>query len=111
MDTVCGTGRGAARGDLVRVAYTGRLADGRTFDASAGVVVPLGAGQAIAGWEQGLVGMREGGERRLEIPPALAFGDGGLPGRVPPNATVVYEVRLLDVREPAQPFGQVSDAP
>jgi FKBP-type peptidyl-prolyl cis-trans isomerase FkpA len=97
-DLDCGRGDAAAPGDVVSVRYTGRLADAAPFDSSDGdlFTFPLGAGQVIAGWEEGLRGMREGGRRRLRIPPELAFGDGGVPGRVPPGAVVVYEVELVE---------------
>jgi peptidylprolyl isomerase len=96
-----GTGAAAARHRLVTVRYTGWLADGTEFDGSARggpVTFRLGAGTAIRGWEEGLVGLREGGRRQLVVPARLAYGARGLPGRVPPNATLVFLLELVSVR-------------
>jgi FKBP-type peptidyl-prolyl cis-trans isomerase FkpA len=97
-DLVCGEGQEAAPGDVVSVRYTGRLADGSRFDTSGGApfTFPLGAGQVIAGWDEGVPGMGVGGQRRLRIPADLAFGDAGLPGRVPPRALVIYDIELVE---------------
>ena len=106
-DLVAGTGAAAAIGNLVTVNYTGWLFDGSKpdskglqFDSSTGVTpftFTLGAGQVIEGWDQGLVGMKVGGLRRLVIPPSLAYGP-GRNGIIPPNATLVFEVGLLEVQ-------------
>jgi peptidylprolyl isomerase len=101
-DLAVGDGTLAARGSRVTVRYTGWLADGTAFDSSEGgggpVTFRLGAGTAIRGWEDGLVGVREGGRRQLVVPPRLAYGARGLPGKVPPNATLVFVVELVAVR-------------
>ncbi len=93
----------AEEGDLVSLHYLGRIQGGDVFDSSFERGEPvrfrLGAGDVFAGLEQGIVGMRERGRRRLTVPPHLAFGDEGVPGRVPPEATLVIDVDLLDVEE------------
>lgn len=105
-DLVTGTGPMALAGKTVLVHYTGWLLDrtaedskGRKFDSSRdrGEVFRfrLGAGQVIAGWDRGVAGMRIGGQRRLTIPPEMAYGARGAGGVIPPNATLVFEVELL----------------
>ena len=96
-----GTGSAAARGREVTVHYTGWLPDGTRFDTSAGgqpVTFRLGAGTAIRGWEEGLVGLRPGGRRQLVVPPRLAYGRRGLAGKVPPDATLVFLIEMVGVR-------------
>lgn len=99
-DEVVGTGAAAAAGRWVTVHYAGTLADGTTFDSSRDRGEPfsflLGAGKVIKGWDQGLLGMRVGGKRKLVIPPELAYGSEGRPPVIPPNATLTFEVELLD---------------
>src|SRR5688572_7035687 len=106
-DLVVGSGALAGPGSLVTVAYTGWLHDsgrpdakGAQFDSSASLQpFRLGTGAVIRGWDQGLVGMRVGGQRRLVIPPELAYGtQGSGNGTIPPNATLVFDVELLDVQ-------------
>ena len=96
-----GTGRVAESGDIVRVHYVGTLENGKQFDSSLGRGVPLefqlGVGQVISGWDQGVVGMKEGGKRKLIIPPALAYGDRSV-GSIPPNSTLIFQVELLEVK-------------
>ncbi|HVM63141.1 MAG TPA: FKBP-type peptidyl-prolyl cis-trans isomerase [Verrucomicrobiae bacterium] len=100
-DTKVGTGDTAATGKSVTVHYTGWLTNGTKFDSSKDRGQPftfqLGAGQVIRGWDQGVVGMKVGGVRRLTIPPSLAYGESGAGGVIPPNATLVFEVELLGV--------------
>ena len=101
-DLVVGTGAAASAGDDVLVHYVGWLAEGlRQFDSSRARRDPLdfalGAGDVIKGWDEGIAGMRVGGKRRLTIPPALAYAEHGCGGVIPPQATLVFEVELLEV--------------
>ncbi|HEY8148313.1 MAG TPA: FKBP-type peptidyl-prolyl cis-trans isomerase [Vicinamibacteria bacterium] len=100
-DLTVGTGATAATGDTVSVLYTGTFLDGRVFDASSlhgnvPITFRLGAGQVIQGWEQGLVGMRVGGKRRLTIPSSLAYGPSGN-DPIPPNTPLRFEVELVAI--------------
>jgi FKBP-type peptidyl-prolyl cis-trans isomerase len=108
-DVKTGAGAEATAGKTVNVHYTGWLyspsaADnhGAKFDSSRDRNEPfsfvLGAGQVIAGWDQGVAGMKVGGQRTLVIPPALGYGSRGAGGVIPPNATLVFDVELLGVR-------------
>jgi len=101
-DVVVGDGAVAAAGQSVTVHYTGWLTDGRKFDSSKDrndpFVFPLGRGQVIRGWDEGVQGMKVGGKRKLTIPPELGYGARGAGGVIPPNATLVFEVELLGVR-------------
>jgi FKBP-type peptidyl-prolyl cis-trans isomerase len=103
-DLVIGTGTVAATGNQLTVAYAGWLHDsskpdakGTQFDAGT-IPFQLGAGRVIRGWDIGLVGMRVGGQRRLVIPPDLAYGSAGSPPAIPPNATLVFDVTLNNVQ-------------
>ena len=100
-DLKVGTGKEAKAGQSVTVHYRGTLTDGTKFDASYDRGEPftfnLGAGEVIKGWDQGVVGMKEGGKRKLVIPGDLAYGPMGSPPTIPPNATLVFEVELLKV--------------
>lgn len=100
-DIQVGTGAEAVAGKTVTVHYTGWLTDGTKFDSSVDrgepFPFPLGAGRVIPGWEQGVTGMKVGGKRRLIIPPDLAYGPQGT-GPIPPNATLIFDVELLDVQ-------------
>lgn len=97
-----GEGEPAAAGDTVVVHYTGWLPDGTKFDSSRDrdepFPVQIGAGRVIAGWDEGVVGMRPGGRRMLVIPPSMGYGTRGAGGAIPPNATLVFDVELLEVR-------------
>ena len=100
-DILVGRGNVATGGQRVRVAYSGWLADGSLFDQSpAGrpYAFILGRGQVIEGWDQGVSGMRVGGRRLLVIPPALAYGRQSPGAGIPPNATLVFDVRLMQVQ-------------
>ena len=101
-DVVEGTGLAAREGHVVTVHYTGWLPTGDKFDSSVDRGEPysfqLGRRDVIAGWEEGILGMRIDGVRRLVIPPALAYGPRGRPGAIPPNAYLVFEVELLDIK-------------
>lgn len=102
QDLVTGDGARADSGDVVVVHYTGWLPQGTMFDSSRDREEPLevaiGYGRVIDGWDQGIVGMRVGGQRRLVIPPAMAYGERGM-GPIPGNATLVFEVELLEVED------------
>jgi FKBP-type peptidyl-prolyl cis-trans isomerase FkpA len=105
VDDVVGTGKEAKNGDTVRVHYTGTLLSGVEFDSSRGKSpfdFTLGAGSVIKGWDQGVVGMKVGGHRRLVIPQALAYGEAGSPPKIPPKAGLKFEIELLEVN-PAKP--------
>jgi len=100
-DLQLGTGAEAVAGKTVEVDYTGWLLDGKQFDSSKGrgpFAFALGGGQVIKGWDQGVVGMKVGGKRKLTIPPELGYGMRGFPGVIPAQATLVFEVELLAVR-------------
>lgn len=101
-DLKVGTGAEAQAGQTVSVHYVGTLTDGKQFDSSrprgTPFSFPLGGGKVIKGWDQGVVGMKVGGIRKLTIPPHLGYGERGFPGAIPPNATLVFEVELLGVR-------------
>jgi FKBP-type peptidyl-prolyl cis-trans isomerase FkpA len=109
VDTVTGSGAEATPGRVVRVHYTGWLYDankpdkrGQKFDSSKDrndpFEFPLGGGQVIQGWDQGFAGMKVGGTRVLTIPPQMGYGARGAGGVIPGNATLVFEVELLDVK-------------
>ncbi len=96
-----GDGSEAAAGQSVTVHYTGWLTDGTKFDSSKDrndpFEFPLGARHVIAGWDEGVQGMKVGGRRKLTIPPSLGYGARGAGRVIPPNATLVFEVELLGV--------------
>jgi len=102
IDVKIGDGKVAAAGDKVTVHYTGRLKDGKKFDSSLDsgkpFPFPLGAGKVIKGWDEGVAGMKEGGKRKLIIPPDLGYGAEGFPPVIPPNAELHFDVELLTVR-------------
>jgi FKBP-type peptidyl-prolyl cis-trans isomerase FkpA len=109
VDTKVGDGAEARPGRVVRVHYTGWLYDpgkadkrGAKFDSSKDrndpFEFPLGGGQVIPGWDQGFAGMKVGGTRVLTIPPAMGYGARGAGDVIPPNATLVFEVELLEVK-------------
>jgi len=106
-DITVGSGQVAKEGDRVRVHYTGWLTTGKKFDSSVDAGRPftfaLGNGEVIRGWDEGVAGMKVGGKRQLRIPPDLGYGENGTPdGTIPANATLIFDVQLLSVQEPAQ---------
>lgn len=101
LDLEEGTGLAAKQGHVVTVHYTGWLPTGDEFDSSRDgepYSFQLGRRTVIAGWEEGVKGMRIGTKRRLVIPPSLAYGQRGQPGAIPPNAYLVFDIELLDIR-------------
>ena len=100
-DIKVGTSEEAVPGKRVSVNYLGTLVDGTKFDSSYDRGVPfsfnLGAGEVISGWDQGVVGMKVGGKRKLTIPPELGYGSAGAGEVIPPNATLIFEIELLKV--------------
>ncbi|MDP3999251.1 MAG: FKBP-type peptidyl-prolyl cis-trans isomerase [bacterium] len=97
-----GSGAEIKNGELAGVHYnTGWLIDGTKFDSSVDrgevFVFPLGAGMVIKGWDQGVAGMKVGEKRKLTIPSSLAYGESGVGGAIPPNATLIFEVELLKI--------------
>jgi peptidylprolyl isomerase len=100
-DLQIGDGPEASSGQTVVVNYRGTLENGREFDSSYGrgpFSFPLGAGRVIRGWDEGVAGMQVGGKRKLVIPPDLAYGQRGAGGVIPPNATLIFEVELLEIK-------------
>jgi FKBP-type peptidyl-prolyl cis-trans isomerase len=102
QDVTKGQGDEATADRTVSVHYTGWLPNGEKFDSSRDRNEPfsftLGAGQVIAGWDEGVAGMKVGGRRKLVIPADLGYGTAGAPPAIPPGATLVFDVELLDVR-------------
>ena len=100
LDIVLGDGEEAMPGNTVTVNYTGKLENGEQFDTSIGRApfsFPLGAGRVIKGWDEGVAGMKVGGQRKLTIPPELAYGTRGAGNVIPPNATLIFDVELLKI--------------
>jgi FKBP-type peptidyl-prolyl cis-trans isomerase FkpA len=102
QDLTTGEGKEATAGKAVTVHYTGWLPNGEKFDSSRDRNEPfaftVGAGQVIAGWDEGVAGMKVGGRRKLVVPPDLGYGTAGAPPDIPPGAILVFDVELLDVR-------------
>ena len=102
IDLEQGNGAEATAGQTVVVHYRGTLEDGSQFDAShdrgTPFSFPLGRGRVIKGWDEGVQGMKVGGKRKLVIPPDLGYGSRGAGGVIPPNATLIFEVELLDIK-------------
>jgi FKBP-type peptidyl-prolyl cis-trans isomerase FkpA len=100
-DLKVGTGAEAKSGKAISVHYTGTLTNGNKFDSSRDRGTPfefqLGAGMVIQGWDQGIVGMKVGGRRKLTIPPEMGYGARGYPPVIPGNSTLVFDVELLAV--------------
>ena len=100
-DVIVGEGKAAVKGALITAHYRGCLEDGTQFDSSydKGRVFEtvIGTGRVIKGWDQGIIGMKVGGKRKLTIPPQLGYGERGAGGVIPPNATLLFDVELLEV--------------
>jgi FKBP-type peptidyl-prolyl cis-trans isomerase len=110
-DVVVGPPSVAEKGSHLKVHYVGWLENGTEFESSRAKGAPysfrVGVGEVIDGWDRGLIGMRVGGKRRLTVPPSLAYGNrgagcppGGGPCVIPPNTTLIFEIELLEVRDP-----------
>ncbi|OGE33554.1 peptidylprolyl isomerase [Candidatus Daviesbacteria bacterium RIFCSPLOWO2_02_FULL_41_8] len=97
-----GTGSAVKSGDIITIHYSGTLLNGTKFDSSYDRGQPfqtqIGVGQVIKGWDQGLIGMKVGGKRKLTIPPDLAYGERGAGAVIPPNATLIFDLELLDIK-------------
>ncbi len=102
VDHVLGTGPMPKAGQTIAVHYTGRPTDGTQFDSSLDrgqpFVFQVGVGKVIKGWDEGIMTMRVGGKRTLTIPPHLAYGERGAGNVIPPNATLIFDVELLEIR-------------
>jgi FKBP-type peptidyl-prolyl cis-trans isomerase len=102
IEVQAGTGAQAAAGQNVSVHYTGKFQDGRVFDSSISRGEPLtfqlGRGNVIKGWDEGIALMKVGGKAQLIIPPNLGYGERGAGGVIPPNATLVFDVELVNVK-------------
>jgi len=101
-EVVAGTGVQASAGKMVKVHYTGKLTNGTVFDSSykrgEPIEFKLGVGQVIKGWDEGIALMKVGGKATLTIPADLGYGARGAGGVIPPNATLVFDVELVDVK-------------
>jgi FKBP-type peptidyl-prolyl cis-trans isomerase len=102
-DIQVGTGKTAVAGKKLSMHYTGWLTDGKQFDSSRGhrgepFQFTLGQGQVIKGWDEGVAGMKVGGKRQLKIPPSAGYGASGAGKVIPPNATLIFDVELLEVK-------------
>jgi FKBP-type peptidyl-prolyl cis-trans isomerase len=96
-DIDVGDGKQAQPGDVVTVAYKGKLTDGTVFDKAKKFIFHLGMGEVIKGWDKGITGMKVGGKRKLICPPALAYGKRGAGDDIPPNSTLRFTVKLLKI--------------
>ena len=100
-DLMVGKGEEVKSGDYITIHYSGILEDGQKFDSSYDRGTPfktrIGVGEVIDGWDMGVVGMKVGGKRKLVIPSSLAYGERGIPGVIPPDATLIFEVELISI--------------
>lgn len=96
-----GTGELPAKGDSVTVRYTGKLMSGKVFDANTtdGIRFPVGGGWVVPGWDEGIMKMKKGGKSMLILPSALGYGGEGAGGVIPPNATLLFDIELADVKK------------
>jgi len=103
QEIIAGEGASPTANDMVKCHYEGTLVDGTIFDSSyaRGEPIEFGLGQVIKGWTEGLQLMKKGGKAKLTIPPAIAYGPGGSPPAIPPEATLVFVVELLDFQGPS----------
>lgn len=101
-DTQLGEGEAVKTGDTVVMHYKGILDDGTEFDSSykrnSPFITTIGIGTVIKGWDRGIPGMKVGGKRKLVIPPDLGYGENGAPPNIPPNATLTFDVELLEIK-------------
>jgi len=101
-EIVLGEGDEVKSEDTIVIHYTGSFTNGQKFDSSLDKNQPfetqIGVGQVIKGWDEGIIGMKVGGKRRLIIPPALAYGQQGIPGSIPPSSTLIFELELLEIK-------------
>lgn len=101
-DLVTGTGVAVKSGDTITMHYSGSLLDGTKFDNSYDRGKPfetqIGVGRVIKGWDEGVIGMKVGGKRRLTIPSELAYGQRGIPGAIPPNSPLIFELELISIK-------------
>ena len=102
-DILIGTGSEVKTGDTVAIHYTGILENGKKFDSSLDrgtpFSTPIGVGYVIPGWDQGVIGMKVGGKRKLTIPFSLAYGEAGIPGVIPPKSTLIFDLELVDIKK------------
>jgi FKBP-type peptidyl-prolyl cis-trans isomerase len=102
-DTKVGTGSAVKVGDTVTINYEGKLENGQVFDSSytrgQPFVTQIGVGRVIPGWDQGIIGLKVGGKRHLVIPSNLAYGKNGVPGAIPPDSTLIFDVELVAVSQ------------
>ena len=102
-DLIVGTGSEVEAGNTISIHYSGTLENGKKFDSSydRGVPfsTPIGVGYVIPGWDQGVIGMKVGGKRKLTIPFNLAYGEAGIPGVIPPKSTLIFELELIDIKK------------
>ncbi|TNE84273.1 MAG: peptidylprolyl isomerase [Deltaproteobacteria bacterium] len=113
-DLVVGTGEIVTPESRIEAHYTGWLGDGTKFDSSYDrgepLAITIGVGQVIKGWDEGIVGMREGGKRKLLVPPDLGYGGNDL-GSIPPNSTLLFEVELVSTKPPRRPSAAPAEVP